>query len=548
MKLAFKITLLLFAVIVLFITIISFYFYSQLNQDFERRSSELMAQSVSSIDNQMKTMNETLQSEMSRSSSSIFSENESVLAGLLATPPEFNSETIGFAEKLRRRTTLHFLYLISPDGIILSDSLIPARYGKKDLLADFPFDKIGFAFEDATCLELKQKATFGHRQIYLRGGFFLKKELQQIPSPQIQMQLTEINPTNPSGSTSAETPEATSMTRTIILKDYLSRPVAEVAVIASRKQLDEERSLLLRNGLLLIAGSLLFCLLTGFALSFSITKPVARLRDAAAEMASGNLDVRIADHTGGEVGELVSAFNHMAEQLQENQKRLLQTERIAAWQEIARHLAHEIKNPLMPIRTSLANLRVCMEKAPEKFAEIFPESSQSILEEVETLRHLADEFSRFARLPAPNLKPNNLNGVVQKCLTLYGADSSTEIRFEPGELPEFSFDSEQISEVIHNLVQNAVDAVEPNGMIKVSTETVREQNRQFVRLTVHDNGKGMDEETRRQVFKPYFTTKKKGTGLGLAIVHRIVTEHGGNIYVESGPGKGTQFEVLLPVS
>ena len=228
-------------------------------------------------------------------------------------------------------------------------------------------------------------------------------------------------------------------------------------------------------------------------------------------MASGNLDVRITNHTGGEVGELVNAFNHMAEQLQENQKRLLQTERIAAWQEIARHLAHEIKNPLMPIRTSLANLRVCMEKAPEKFAEIFPESSQSILEEVEILRHLADEFSRFARLPAPNLKQNNLNAVVQKCLALYGGDSSPEIRFEPGELPEFSFDSEQLSEVIHNLVQNAVDAVEPNGMIKVSTGTVREQNRQLIRLTVHDNGKGMDEETRRQIFKPYFTTKKKGT-------------------------------------
>lgn len=548
MKLAHKITLLLFTVITLFITITSFYFYSQINRNFTRRSEELMTQNVSSINNRLDQLKGTLQSEMERLSSSLFIENETTLAGILERPPDFNSDVIGFAEKLRKRTTLHFLYLISVDGIILSESLHPAQYGKLDSHSDFPVGEAAIVFEDSACLEWKQKASFVQREIYLRGGFFLKEELPRIASPQVLIEVSEINPLNPTVLPPVKQPEGETMTKTVTWKDYLSRRVIEITVSVSREQLNAEKRELIRNSLLWIVGSFLFCLLTGFALSFSITRPVARLRDAASQMASGNLNVRILDQSRNELGELVGAFNHMAEQLQENQKRLIQSERVAAWQEIARHLAHEIKNPLMPIRTSLANLRVCMEKAPEKFAEIFPESSQSIMEEVETLRHLADEFSRFARLPAPHLKTGNLNEAIRKCIALHVPGCSAEIHFEPGNLPESSFDPEQISEVLHNLLQNAVDAAGPNGMIKVSTTTVEEQNRLWAQITVQDNGKGMDEETRRQIFKPYFTTKQKGTGLGLAIVHRIITEHGGSIFVESGPETGTRFDIRLPVS
>jgi nitrogen fixation/metabolism regulation signal transduction histidine kinase len=270
-----------------------------------------------------------------------------------------------------------------------------------------------------------------------------------------------------------------------------------------------------------------------------------RLRDAAAEMSTGNLEARVAEDESGEIGELIRAFNQMALELQEKQRALAQSERIAAWQEIARNLAHEIKNPLTPIRTSMANLRLSMEKAPEKFPEIFLESSESILEEVEKLRQLADEFARFARLPAPNKKTANLNEVIQKNLALYNG-TPVDLKFQAGDLPVFAFDASQISEVIHNLLQNAVDAVESNGMIRIDTATSNQNGRTWVQLVVEDNGKGMAEEVRNQIFTPYFTTKEKGTGLGLAIVQRIVGEHGGNILVESNPGKGTRVEIRLP--
>ena len=548
MKLAYKITLLLFVVIALFIGITSFYFYSQISDNFTRRSEERMNQTAQSIDTRINALRETLQRELQRLSSSVFSENETALAGILSRPPDFNSEVIGFAEKLRKQTTLDFLYVISPDGIILSDSLQPARYGKLDLARDFPLNQTAFLFEQSSCLELKRSAVFGKREIHLRGGFFLKDKLESLASPEVHLEIQEIDPESEFLPVSATETNGELLKRTIVWKDYQDRPILQITATVSSKQLIQEKRALVRNSILWIAGSFLVCLLTGLALSFSITRPIARLTNAATEMASGNLEVRIHDPSGGEVGKLIHAFNEMAGRLQENQERLIQSERIAAWQEIARHLAHEIKNPLMPIRTSLANLRVCLEKAPEKFAEIFPESSQSILEEVETLRHLADEFSRFARLPAPNLKKGSLNSVIQKCIALYAAAPSPSIQFEPGNLPEISFDAEQISEVIHNLLQNAVDAVGSNGMIRVSTKTVQELQYSFVQLIVQDNGKGMNEDTRRQIFKPYFTTKQKGTGLGLAIVHRIITEHGGSIYVQSGPDQGTRFEVLLPVS
>ncbi|HJZ11623.1 MAG TPA: ATP-binding protein, partial [Acidobacteriota bacterium] len=336
--------------------------------------------------------------------------------------------------------------------------------------------------------------------------------------------------------------------RHTVLQDYRKTPVVRIEALVSKEQLDAQKADLIRNSTIFIALSFAACLLAGYLLSLSLSRPISRLRQAAQDMSQGNLDARVAEDAGGEIGALLHAFNEMAGQLQENQKKLLQTERIAAWQEIARHLAHEIKNPLTPIRTSMRNLQLSREKAPEKFAEIFSEASESILEEVEKLRRLADEFSSFARLPAPNLKTGNLNELIQKSILLYSGDSRPEIQFQPGLLPEFPFDQQQISQVVHNLVQNAVDAVQTGGMIRICTEAIQKEERLWACFRIEDTGSGMDEETRKQVFTPYFTTKQKGTGLGLAIVHRIVTEHGGKVFVSSETGKGTTFEIWLPAS
>jgi nitrogen fixation/metabolism regulation signal transduction histidine kinase len=289
----------------------------------------------------------------------------------------------------------------------------------------------------------------------------------------------------------------------------------------------------------------LISIIAGHLLSRWITAPLADLTEAANLMGSGLVKMPLEERGGEEVQDLIRAFNRMTGELEEKQRLLLQAERVAAWQEIARHLAHEIKNPLTPIKTSIMNLRVCLEKAPSKFNEVFQESSESILEEVEKLRHLADEFASFAKLPPPSRKSGDLNAVIQKCLLLYQSNGSPGIQFEAGNLPAIEFDPEQISQVVHNLVRNAVEAAGNQGNVRVSTSVGIHEPLEAI-LAVEDNGPGMDAQVQRQIFTPYFTTKSTGTGLGLAIVQRIITEHQGTIHVNSQPGKGTRFEVHLP--
>jgi signal transduction histidine kinase len=145
------------------------------------------------------------------------------------------------------------------------------------------------------------------------------------------------------------------------------------------------------------------------------------------------------------------------------------------------------------------------------------------------------------------MKKGNLNEIIEKSLRLYG-ERSGAIQFQPGDLPSISFDPEQMSEVVHNLLQNALDAVDSNGKVVIGSGLRNDQNRSEAFFRVTDNGKGMDPQTAGQAFAPYFTTKQKGTGLGLAIVHRIITEHNGRILFESHPGKGTTIEIRLPIA
>jgi signal transduction histidine kinase len=545
MRLSFKITLLLFAVITLFVVLISIYFFSQINKNFTRQSEKLMAQMGILIDQRIDFLKENLQMEMEQLASSIFMENEMTLAAALKDPPDFNTDVVAFAEKLRRHTTLNFLTILTPDGIILSDSLHPAAFGKPDSRLPFPLDRVTYIFDDSARIQYQKRVSFGRHALDLRGGYYLRRKLERLAAPAIQLEISENGTSKETTIDSAG--GASDLIRVIELKDDAGNPVLRIRALVSRRELEQQKQDLIRNSSLFIGVAFFACLLTGYLFSLSLSRPLARLQHASEEMSQGRLDVRVKEQGGGETAALIRSFNRMASELDENQKRLLQAERIAAWQEIARHLAHEIKNPLTPIRTSITNLRISMERAPERFHEIFLESSESILEEVEKLRHLADEFSKFARLPPPELKQGNLNEVIQQAVLLYSS-APLRIRFEPGEIRRFRFDQGQISQVIHNLLQNAIDAAGPGGTVKISTGLLPHEETLWASLSVEDNGKGMNEQTRRQIFAPYFTTKEKGGGLGLTIVHRIISEHGGTIDVKSEPGKGTRFEIRLPIT
>jgi two-component system nitrogen regulation sensor histidine kinase NtrY len=227
---------------------------------------------------------------------------------------------------------------------------------------------------------------------------------------------------------------------------------------------------------------------------------------------------------------------------------LLKAQRMAAWREVARRIAHEIKNPLTPIQLSAQRLR---RRYLDRFASddtVFDECTTMIIKQVDDLKNLVNEFSSFARMPASNPSSNNLNDVLNEALVLF-QEGHKEIDFKlhiDPTLPLFSLDREQIKRVIINLLDNAVAAVNGKGQIDIVTSF--NPDLQIATLKISDNGCGIPAEDKPRLFEPYFSTKKSGTGLGLAIVSTIISDHNGYIRVRDNEPKGTHFIVELPIN
>jgi nitrogen fixation/metabolism regulation signal transduction histidine kinase len=236
----------------------------------------------------------------------------------------------------------------------------------------------------------------------------------------------------------------------------------------------------------------------------------------------------------------------------------VRAQKVAAWREVARRLAHEIKNPLTPIQLSAERLRRHFSHAPPQTRELVDECTTTIVGEVESLKGLVDEFSQFARMPSPRTVPTDLHKLIVETLALYNgifAEVAIDERFA-GDIPLVRLDPEQVRRVIINLVDNAVEALggpaavaRPNGdppMIVVLT--MHDPRNSLVRLVVSDNGPGVPEGDRDKLFMPYYSTKGRGSGLGLAIVRRIIVEHGGGVEVSPAQPTGTTFTVELPAA
>jgi two-component system, NtrC family, nitrogen regulation sensor histidine kinase NtrY len=293
----------------------------------------------------------------------------------------------------------------------------------------------------------------------------------------------------------------------------------------------------------LVAGAAA-AMIAGRLISLRVTRPLDSLREAAARVAGGDLTARVASRAGGEVGELVQAFNAMTQDLAQNRARLAQAERVAAWREVARRLAHEIKNPLTPIAMSVETLREAQAAGRPDFEEIFDEGTRAIGEEVRRLKKIVDEFSRFARLPAPERAPVAAEELVSSVLALFPPPPGLAVEREVAAgLPPVLADRDQAMQVLLNLVRNALDAMPAGGTLRVAARAAEGG----VALEVADTGPGIAPEDLPRLFEPYFTRKEGGTGLGLAIAHRIAEEHGGRLEVASTPGAGATFTFWLPV-
>ncbi len=276
-------------------------------------------------------------------------------------------------------------------------------------------------------------------------------------------------------------------------------------------------------------------------LAKSVTKPILDLVAGTKEIAKGNLDYRVVSKGKDEIATLIESFNLMAEQLKSSRERLVMTERVAAWRDVARQIAHEIKNLLSPIQLSMYRLKRNL--GSERYLEIFDQAYTSITNEVENLKNMVTEFSNFAKMPKPHLRPAEINEIIRNATSLYGElPKNIEIKLNlSDDLPQIMADSDQIRQVLHNLIGNAVDAMPEGGQLTITTRNDADN----VIVEVEDTGYGMSEEVRQRIFTPYFTTKEKGTGLGMAIVAKIIGEHSGEIFVQSTQNIGTKVTFKL---
>lgn len=294
---------------------------------------------------------------------------------------------------------------------------------------------------------------------------------------------------------------------------------------------------------------LLLSILIGFLLSDEIIRPIVHLEDAIQRVISGDYSFRILTRSEDELAVLVTSFNSMISELEQSRTKLRQTEKVTAWQEIAQRMAHEIKNPLTPIKLSAQRIQRAYNQESPKLGRVIHSSVESISQEIEHLNQLLGEFRDFAKLPTPFFQETNIRELITKVLTTYQPSyPHIEVNTDYLEHITVSLDPHQMTRVFSNLLKNSFESIDDEkGNISISTDLVRKGHTHYCRIKIEDSGRGIPRDLEQKVFHPYFTTKESGTGLGLPIVERIVSDHQGRIWFETEENIGTTFYIDLPL-
>lgn len=328
------------------------------------------------------------------------------------------------------------------------------------------------------------------------------------------------------------------------------RPLLGILLVGnSRRSYVELKRRIRALALLVGGGGIILAILLSSWVAARVTRPVEQLARAAQDVAAGNWDTRVEIRGGDEVAQLAESFNRMTAELLAQKERLVQTERVAAWRELARRLAHELKNPLFPLQLTVENLMRARTQSPEQFDEVFSESSRTLLAEISNLKAIIGRFSEFSKMPHPQLQPVQVNEILRGVVKLYQAQLQA-----PGRMPiackleldeslgAIAADPDLLHRALSNLVLNAMDAMPNGGTLTLRSR--REGGKGIIEVA--DTGSGLTREECERIFTPYYTSKQHGTGLGLAIVQSVVSDHGGRISVQSEPGRGTTFVIELP--
>jgi nitrogen fixation/metabolism regulation signal transduction histidine kinase len=289
----------------------------------------------------------------------------------------------------------------------------------------------------------------------------------------------------------------------------------------------------------------LIALIVGYFFISRITRPLKDLTDATAKLAADDLEVTLPESEGGEIGRLIRSFNTMARNLNTARQEKLIAERKATWQRVARVIAHEIKNPLTPIKLSTERLYEKYLTQSKDFGTVIKSTTDTILNEISTLQRLVDTFHKYAKFPDPVLKPEPLNAIVKEVCGMFGTSGAPITCTCDSSIAQVNMDKGQIREALGNLLKNACESIAESGRpgeIRVSMQCVDGR----VAITVRDSGCGIAPENMGKLFQPYFTTKKAGNGIGLALTERIISLHGGTIICRSEADKGAEFVITLP--
>jgi two-component system, NtrC family, nitrogen regulation sensor histidine kinase NtrY len=453
------------------------------------------------------------------------------------------------AQTLAQEQSLDFLELVGPDQTIISSAEWPARFGYKEDWLALPVDwksqgvflkRENLADGEALGLITVRTVKAGDGTLYVVGGWRLDQQfLDSLPGAEGMRVLLSRQPRE---ATAVNSDTVT----TLPLRGRDNQLLATLLIENSRADLVALKKYIRGTAAVVGAIGVLLGLLLSLWTASRVTRPLRSLASTVREVATGKWDTRATVSSGDEIGQLARDFNGMTEQLLEQRDRMIQAERVAAWRELARRLAHELKNPLFPLQITIENLQRARDASPEQFDEVFRESTTTLLAEVGHLKTIIGRFSDFAKMPPPQLEPVDINQIAREVIQLFEAQlhapgkPAVETKLELEEdLGPLSADPEQLRRALRNLVLNALDAMPGGGLLTVRTSGSDGK----IAVEVSDTGEGLTPEECNRLFTPYYTTKQHGTGLGLAIVQSVVSDHKGTITVHSEPGQGATFRI-----
>ncbi len=565
-----KIFLSITATVVLAVWVVAAVVSTLVTQSFERRDAQRTAALVSQLQREFDRRGAEVARRVQAVADSDAVERLAVNLGGQLDTSQYYTE----AQSMAQEQSLDFLELVGPDAAIISSAEWPARFGyKEDWLAQ-PLDwKTQGVFlkkeelADGPVLGLITVRTVKpeDKPLYVVGGQRLDNEfLDSLPAAEgMRLQLyPNFEPSSSPGSELAAgllqevrrqprelTRVSNAATITAIpLRGRDKQLLAILLIENSRAELASLKRTIQGTAGLVGAAGVLLALLLSFWTASRVTRPLRDLASSVREVAVGKWDTRARVWSSDEVGQLARDFNGMTEQLVEQRDRMIQAERVAAWRELARRLAHELKNPLFPLQITIENLQRSRDAAPEQFEEVFRESTTTLLTELGHLKTIIGRFSDFAKMPVPQLEPVNVNELAREVVQLFEAqlrasgqpsvETKLQLAADAGQVPA---DPDQLRRALKNLVLNALDAMPQGGALTI--RTARHDSK--VAVEVSDTGAGLTPEECDRLFTPYYTTKQHGTGLGLAIVQSVVSDHKGTITVHSEPGQGTTFRIEL---